>query len=261
MLGSALISAAAAWFGYTGGYTFPLIMIGRPIFLGPLLGLLLGDFQTGCVLGAQLEVIFLGIVYVGGTTGADVCSSTVIAVSLAILYGISNDEAIALAMPLAVIGAVFRGFEPAIAEVLQVIPDRALEKDNQFMYGLLGGLCHFVMLLPGTLITFFAVFLGGDFVNMVMDSLPQFVLDGISAFGAIMPAVGMAMMINLLWSKKVAIFFLLGFFITQYAGIDVLFLTIIAVCLAVLDYFYYNPKAQVQTTSTAASSEEEDFLQ
>ena len=45
-------------------------MIQRPIVMGPLVGLVLGDFQTGLVVGATLELAFMGNVTIGGDSAA-----------------------------------------------------------------------------------------------------------------------------------------------------------------------------------------------
>lgn len=258
MLIPALLVALTVMFGYTGGYTFPLIMTGRPIVLGPIIGFLLGDLKTGITLGAELEILYLGITNVGGTSGTDACTSSGIAVAFAILHGISNEAAIALAIPLGAIGLIFRGFEPVIADLLQGIPDKFLEKDNQFMYGFSAILCHIVMLLPGTIVTFLAVMFGGDLVQSLLSTMPQFILDGATAFGKMMPAVGLAMMLTLLWNNKLSIFFILGFFITKYTGINVLFLSIIAVSLAVFDYFYFVDNKKIVAANVHDG--EEDFF-
>ena len=47
-------------------YTLSWQCLNRPIVVAPLVGLLLGDFQTGIIMGASLEAIFMGISAVGG---------------------------------------------------------------------------------------------------------------------------------------------------------------------------------------------------
>lgn len=37
------------------------IMLKRPLVVSALVGLILGDLQTGVIMGASLEVVFLGI--------------------------------------------------------------------------------------------------------------------------------------------------------------------------------------------------------
>ena len=48
-------------------YTLSWQCLNRPIVVAPLVGLLLGDFQTGIIMGASLEAIFMGISAVGGS--------------------------------------------------------------------------------------------------------------------------------------------------------------------------------------------------
>ncbi|MDY4025619.1 MAG: PTS sugar transporter subunit IIC, partial [Enterococcus avium] len=58
-----LLGLVAVWgvFDYQMGtlYTF------RPITIGPLVGLVLGDLQTGVTIGASLELLFMGAISVG----------------------------------------------------------------------------------------------------------------------------------------------------------------------------------------------------
>jgi PTS system mannose-specific IIC component/fructoselysine and glucoselysine-specific PTS system IIC component len=48
----------------------------RPIIVGPIAGLILGDLKTGIILGASLESIFMGISYIGGSVASDPTSAT-----------------------------------------------------------------------------------------------------------------------------------------------------------------------------------------
>ena len=44
----------------------------RPIVLCPLVGLVLGDLQSGLAIGASLELLFMGITNIGGSIPSDV---------------------------------------------------------------------------------------------------------------------------------------------------------------------------------------------
>ena len=46
-------------------------MLDRPIVLGPLVGLVLGDLQQGILLGASIELIFLGVASIGPSMPAN----------------------------------------------------------------------------------------------------------------------------------------------------------------------------------------------
>lgn len=46
-------------------------MVNRPIVLGPLVGLVLGDLQQGILIGASVELVFLGVASIGATMPAN----------------------------------------------------------------------------------------------------------------------------------------------------------------------------------------------
>mgnify|MGYP000444215820 CR=1 FL=1 len=49
-------------FGIWDSRVFGLWMIERPLILGPLVGIILGDLQTGIIVGASLELVMMGVV-------------------------------------------------------------------------------------------------------------------------------------------------------------------------------------------------------
>ena len=51
-------------------YGYGYWMISRPIFAGPLIGLLLGDVQTGLLVGGSVELMYMGVIPVGGKRAA-----------------------------------------------------------------------------------------------------------------------------------------------------------------------------------------------
>ena len=112
-------------------YVLPNVMAERPIFVGFLTGLILGDVTTGILIGAQLELVMLGVVFVGNATSAEPTTGAGIAVSFAILYKLSIDEAVALGITLSYVCLVFQAVEPAIAEFYVSITDKFLKQDKQ----------------------------------------------------------------------------------------------------------------------------------
>lgn len=53
-----LLGGIGIWDSRVGG----MWMIDRPLVLGPLVGLILGDFTTGIIVGGSLELIMMGVV-------------------------------------------------------------------------------------------------------------------------------------------------------------------------------------------------------
>ena len=61
MLNVALLSALSYFICYAGNWMFGQSMSDRPIFIGAVTGLLLGDLQQGLIIGATLEAVFMGV--------------------------------------------------------------------------------------------------------------------------------------------------------------------------------------------------------
>ena len=59
----------------------------RPIITGPVVGLICGDLQTGLIVGATVELMFLATIFVGTAVPPDPTLSSAIATALAIYSG------------------------------------------------------------------------------------------------------------------------------------------------------------------------------
>lgn len=73
----------------------------RPIVLGPLVGLIMGDLQAGIVMGATLELAMIGAVSIGAYNPPDLIAGTILGVSLAIQSGANASAALTLGIPIA----------------------------------------------------------------------------------------------------------------------------------------------------------------
>ncbi|MBN1827993.1 MAG: PTS sugar transporter subunit IIC [Deltaproteobacteria bacterium] len=98
-------------------------MISRPVMLGPLIGLFLGDPQTGIVIGANMELLWIDRVPVGAYTPPNDSIAAVVAAGIAILVGKSLGGATPALIALTVL------IVAPIALVGQWV-DRALAKSN-----------------------------------------------------------------------------------------------------------------------------------
>ena len=62
-------------------------LLSRPLVLGPLVGLVLGDMHQGIIIGASLELIFMGNIKVGAAIPPDVVTGGVLGTAFAIMSG------------------------------------------------------------------------------------------------------------------------------------------------------------------------------
>ena len=59
---NAFLVALAVFICVGGAELIGFTMLNRPIVIGPLVGLFLGDVKTGVMIGASLEAVFMGVV-------------------------------------------------------------------------------------------------------------------------------------------------------------------------------------------------------
>ena len=100
MVQQGLMCALAWWLGNAIDRTLAWQTFQRPIVIATITGLFLGDIQTGIVMGATLESIFMGISAIGGSVPADAMAASIIAVAYTIISGSDVETGLALAMPI-----------------------------------------------------------------------------------------------------------------------------------------------------------------
>ncbi|PBG40627.1 hypothetical protein BGU89_00230, partial [Clostridioides difficile] len=61
-----------------------------------------------------------------------------------------------------------------------------------------------------------------------------------------MPSVGFALLMDMLLSTKMSVFFFIGFLLSSYGGLDITSLALFGVCVAFVLYFYFNNKENNQ---------------
>mgnify|MGYP000756896040 CR=1 FL=1 len=274
MFDIALIAFLTAFFCYYVQWTFGQPMIEQPLGAGLVAGIVFGDITTGIMIGAALQAIFIGSVNVGGATSADTTAGTVLAVCFVVHFGMEQGVAIPLAVAAAIfVNIIYSLVFNVISSFWAPVIDWAASKGDKksIMLCHLGGgvLMNLLLALP----TFFAVYIGAEPASQLMDMVPQTVINGFNAASGLLPAVGMALLLRMLWDNKIAIYFLLGFVLFQYLGMPMIAIAavgaVILVVTALRDFETLDLKNQIRTlresgvsasATTVAEIEEEDFF-
>ena len=68
----------------------------RPIVVCPVVGAFLGDLNTGLVMGASIEALFMGSVSIGAYIPPDATSAGLLCTAYAILLGLDTEAAVTL---------------------------------------------------------------------------------------------------------------------------------------------------------------------
>ncbi len=233
MLLSFVFITLVAMFGHSEDF-LGTTLINRPLVLGPLVGLILGDVTQGIIIGGTLELIFMGNIKVGAAIPPDVITGGVLGTAFAIMSGKGPAIALALAVPISILAEmVISGlfvFRPVFNKRFNAYAEAGNYKDLQRLH-ILSGLLK--PLLMGV-ITFLALQLGSDAIKAFVEIIPPWVHSGLQVAGNMLPALGFALLMNLMFNKKVAAYFFLGFILTSYLKLPMIAIGALGVIIAVI---------------------------
>jgi fructoselysine and glucoselysine-specific PTS system IID component len=197
-------------------------LLGRPLVLGPLVGWALGDLHQGIVIGATLELIFMGNIKVGAAIPPDVITGGVLGTAFAILSGKGPAIALALAIPISILAEMLLSAlfvsRSAFNKKFMEYAEAGDYKKVQRLHILSGLLKPLSM----GLISFLALQLGAGAMKSLLDRIPAWVNEGLQVAGNMLPALGFALLMNLMFTKRVAPYFFLGFLLAAYLKLPVI---------------------------------------
>ena len=209
-------------------------LLSRPLVLGPLVGLALGDLHQGILIGASLELIFMGNIKVGAAIPPDVVTGGVLGTAFAILSGKGAAIALALAVPISILAEMLLSalfvFRSTFNKLFAVYAEEGNYRKVQRLHLLSGALKPLLMGLIGWL----SLQLGAGAMKSVLDHIPGWVNAGLQVAGNVLPALGFALLMNLLFHKKVAPYFFLGFVLAAWMKLPVIAIGALGVIIAFL---------------------------
>ena len=225
-----------------------LCMMERPLFLGPVVGLILGDFQTGIVVGASLELVMMGIVGIGSATIPDTVSASILATAFAITSGLDVSAAVALALPIATLGQL-------VGVLVRTETERGDYKGvDRALWGGAG-----LFFIAYFLLVFFGALLGSTVIGAFVDKLPQSVIHGFSVASGMLPALGIAILMQLLFDKKNVAFFFVGWALSALLGVNTVGAAVIGTTIAYI-MFQYGKGRKGELAAVEAVGEMSDDL-
>lgn len=231
---SAVLVGLVALFGYLE-CAVGNSMIQRPIVMGPLIGLVLGDIQTGLVVGATLELAFMGNVTIGAALPPEITAGGILGTAFAITSGSGADVALALALPIATVALLVKNtYYLVIRSWLLHVGDRYAADGDYKGVARMHLISFWSYAIVMSLIIAACFYAGSPAVEAFLAVIPQFVKDGLTVAAGILPALGFALLGSMLVNKKVAPYFFLGFLLSAYLNIPVLGIAMLGIIIALI---------------------------
>lgn len=233
----------------------------RPIVICPLAGLLLGDLATGCILGASLESLFMGISAIGGSIPSDWITTSFIASAYVILTGADIDSAIAIAMPIGTIMAIVQTVPTVVFAPVQTYITKLLEEHKVKLFEAGCWTITLLSYLVNAIVLFFAIYVGVEGIQAVIAAAPQWVMTGLSAVSSMVMAVGFAILVSQIITGETVIWFFVGYILVKFLALDTLAVALLVAAAAISIFFLEKKVAENKVQAESVSHEdEEDFF-
>lgn len=236
-------------------YTWGAFAYNTVIFNAVVIGAVMGNMTQAMIIGASLQLIYLGVISAGGNQPSDPCLAAYIAIPVAMVSGLDTNAAVALAVPIGLLGV-------QISNLLYLMAGFFAQKGDKFVeQGNAGAMTRWSVVYVGIIRTLafgipvaIALYFGAGMMQGVLDDIPTFLTNGLSAMGACLPAVGFAIIANLISKPKYMPFFFAGFFLIQYTKIGTIPLLLAGAFITFL-YLTFTAK---EYTANAEDEDEDD---
>lgn len=212
------------------------IQISRPVFAGPIIGLLMGDLRTGLIVGGTVELMFMGVFPVGGSVPPNAQFAGMMSTVLAIASGGNAEVGVTLAFPIGVFAQFILLLDYNINLFIAHRADKKIMDGNVDAVKTHQMLCLICMFGCWALSSFLGIYLGSAWVERLYNILPEFIRTGLSVAGGIMPAMGMAMLLKMMNLKRYWCFLAIGYVMTAYLEMNVISIAIFSIGVAVAIY-------------------------
>lgn len=206
-----------------------------PIIIGAIAGLLYGDFTQGIIIGAGLQAMYMGVFTAGNVLPNDKALASCVAIPIALSAGLDATAAIAVAVPFGVLGAFIDTLRKTINSYWVKKGDEYIENGNikgLRLAAVTGPLItqFVVRFFPVLIITYFGV----SFAQPLVAMIPDWIMNGLTVAGGVLPAIGFATCILMIGKKNLLPYFLIGFFLVQVSSMPMITTAIFALALAAL---------------------------
>ncbi len=194
-------------------------LIYRPIIACPIIGLILGDVNTGLVVGGTYELMMVGNMPVGGAQPPNAVLGGIVAMVFAVKSGLDVNAALGAAVIFAVFGQYAVTLTFTIMSGLMAKADKAAADASPKGISVvnLTSMC-----IIGALFALLAVaaYMSGDAIQKPLEEFStnfSWVMAGLAAAGTMMKYVGFAILLKIMLSNE-----LWGIFLAGFAGATII---------------------------------------
>lgn len=192
----------------------------QPIVTGAIIGAILGDLQTGLIVGGTYQLMTIGNMPVGGAQPPNAVIGGIMATVFAITSGLDTSAAVGLAVPFALVGQymvtlLFTAMSPMMSaadKMAEKADTKGIVRLNYLAMAILGLLFAIVCV---------AGLLGGAALGETLTAISEkygWIMTGLSAAGGMMRFVGFAVLLRIMLSNDYWGIYFAGFTLATVIG-------------------------------------------
>ncbi len=229
----------------------------RPLVAGFLVGLILGDPAQGTLIGAAINVPYLGFISAGGNLPADASLAGWIGTTVALASGLDPTKAVAIAFGLGLLGTIIFYGRMAVDSVFAHWADARAEKAD------IGGVA-FMNLVPGQAFLFVVSFVpvfwlalnGPTAVQDALNALPIWTVNGLVIAGGVLPAIGIALNMRFIFRGSAIPYFFIGYILMTltHNSISLVVVAALGLALAYLHLSFVRRDAPIPAEAAAEAA-------
>ncbi|EQH30735.1 PTS system sorbose-specific iic component family protein [Clostridioides difficile CD88] len=200
---------------------------------GFVTGIILGDPVQGAIIGAGINMIYLGFISAGGAQMGDPAFAGYVGTALAIASKLDVSTAMAIAVPLGTVATVLWIGKMTVNSFFAHWADREVQKGNVDRVAFINIVPPQILLFAMSFIpALLVVYFGPNAIDGMLEVMNDNVLHVFNVIGAMLPALGIAMNLKLIGNKFTMPFFILGILMAVYFKVDIIVISVIGVILA-----------------------------
>ncbi len=243
--GQAFIIALWYYFMCGSSWTFGMgyYSFAKPLFSGYFVGLVLGLPYEGMIIGAQINLLYIANISAGGSQAADPLLAGVLGTALALGSGANYEQALVFAVAIGLAGNLRHISHMTVNSTWTHFAERHALKGNY------KGIFLWQVVIPQALyattaisLVYLATMYGPEYVVSILTNLPQWAVNGLSAVGGVLPAVGICMNLNLIGKANTIPFFFIGFMLVKYLAFSNVVVAVIGALIAYIGVFGVKPR-------------------
>lgn len=217
--------------------------------IGLVLGLAYGNPTQGLILGGSIGLVYIGNNSVGGNLGSDVSLASCVAIPLSLKFNWDVSVSLVVATAFGLLGSFLDTFRRLVNAYWHKDAERRINERKYrglWVDAWFGPwvVSYVIRAIPLMLLIYF----GGTKMGDLVAILPDWVMNGFTVVGGILPAIGLVLCCSLMGRKELYPFFIIGYYLSTLCGWTSLTILVFAVCFA-LFYIRFTGDGETENQS------------